>query len=238
MPIESSKQPYMAAAAAILLLTAGGLGYVLTGKTPAPASHDAVDGVLNNAVITAVTESRKAADPQTANQTANQTAGQTNGQTAVQLVAQTAQQIAAEPTPTGPPREDAVLANPGPDTMPTPTEAQPKAVDEEPTGSLDREVIRDGIQSMRPIVEKCYNETLKDFPDAEGRVMLAFTIAAEDDEGRVELSELDSEKTTLIDTMLHDCMLEAVGDLRFPAPEGNGKVNVKYPFNFAKNDAP
>ncbi|MEZ4461401.1 MAG: AgmX/PglI C-terminal domain-containing protein [bacterium] len=237
MPNDPSTQRYMIAAAAILLLTAAGMGYVLTMKSPPPADHDAVDDVLNNAVITAVTESHKAADPQTASQTANQTAGQTNGETAAQLVAQTAQQIAADP-PTGPPREDAVMANPGPDTVPTPTEAPPKAVDEEPTGSLDREVIRDGIQSMRPIVEKCYNETLKDFPDAEGRVTLAFTISAEDDEGRVELSELDTEKTTLIDTMLHDCMLEAVGELRFPAPEGNGKVNVKYPFNFAKAETP
>jgi hypothetical protein len=203
------------------------VGFVVVSrdkKEAPPLEHSEVDDVLNEAVISAVMAVNQPAPPAVS-----------------QTGAQTTAAIGPEPlndttSPEPPRREDQVMADPGPDwvaSVPEPSsEDAGTPVDDEPKGTLDREVIRDGIKTMRPVVESCYLETLADFPDAEGRVTLAFTIAAENNEGRVELAELDGETSTLIDAMLHDCMINALGDLKFPAPDGNGKVNVRYPFNF------
>ncbi len=229
MDVNRSAKPYAIAAVGILVVTTIGLVVVSSDKEEKPVEHVEVDDVLNKAVISAVT-AIEAPEVGLDHQTANQATE------AAQDIEETAKSVLG-PSPSEPAgREDAVMANPGPDwvaSVPEPPAADAGAEDEEPLGTLDREVIRDGIQAMRPVVESCYLETLADFPDAEGRVTLAFTIAAENDEGRVELAELDDETSTLIDAMLHDCMIKALGDLKFPAPDGNGKVNVRYPFNFS-----
>ncbi len=231
MDVNRSAKPYAIAAVAILVVTAIGLVVAQSEKEVQPTEHvEAIDDILNKAVISAVT-AIEVPDVGPDRQTANQATQ------AAQEIQDMAKSVLA-PSPSEPAvREDAVMADPGPDWVASvpepPAEHAGVPEDEEPHGTLDREVIRDGIQAMRPVVEACYLETLADFPDAEGRVTLAFTIAAEDDEGRVELAELDDEKSTLIDAMLHDCMIKALGDLKFPAPDGNGKVNVRYPFNFS-----
>jgi hypothetical protein len=230
MDVNRSPKPYAIAGLAILGVTVIGLIVVSSDKEE-PVEHvEALDDVLNKAVISAVT-AIEVPDVGTDTQTANQA---TQAAQEIQDMAKTV--LGSSPSDPAV-REDAVMADPGPDWVASvpesPAEDAGVPEDEEPHGTLEREVIRDGIQAMRPVVESCYLETLADFPDAEGRVTLAFTIAAENDEGRVELAELDGEKSTLIDAMLHDCMLKALGDLKFPAPEGNGKVNVRYPFNFS-----
>jgi hypothetical protein len=119
------------------------------------------------------------------------------------------------------------------DTLNRPGPAPSQDGDEEqPTGSLDRETVRDGIKAVTPLVKVCYEETLEDFPDAAGTITVGFRIIGEQGEGRVEMSELDSENTTLFDEKLHDCMLRSIGEATFDAPEGGGAVNVTYPFNF------
>ena len=231
MDVNRSSKPYAYAAIGIVVVTVVGFVVVSSDKAPkAEIETEVVDDVLNNAVISAVNaiNTQVVAPGEEASQTAAQTA---HG------IETTAKTILEPDSPEPPIREDAVMADPGPDWVASVAQPPSQDVgapdDEGPTGALDREVIRDGIKAMRPVVEACYHETLADFPDAEGKVTLAFTIAAENDEGRVELAQLDDEKSTLIDAMLHDCMLKALGDLKFPAPEGNGKVNVRYPFNFA-----
>ncbi|MFU8802492.1 MAG: AgmX/PglI C-terminal domain-containing protein [Bradymonadaceae bacterium] len=129
-----------------------------------------------------------------------------------------------------------------PPQIPTPQESgQPKPegdhrVDEtappEPQSQLAREQVMEGIEAFRPLVRECYEASLTDFPDASGRVVLGFEISAADGEGRVHLSELLDENTTLFDESLHDCMLESIADITFPVPEGGGTVRVTYPFNF------
>lgn len=106
--------------------------------------------------------------------------------------------------------------------------------DTAPTGTLDKATIKKGIESIRPLVKVCYEESLEDFPDAAGRVTVGFRVIGEEGEGRVELAELDQEKTTLFDERLHDCMMQQIGDATFDTPpEGGGVVNVTYPFSFA-----
>lgn len=115
---------------------------------------------------------------------------------------------------------------------PTPSDAPGDSADSPPSGTLDRETIRRGVDAVTPLVKVCYEDTLKDFPDAAGKITVGFRIIGEEGEGRVEMSELDPEQTTLFDERLHDCMLKTIGDARFEAPEGGGVVNVRYPFVF------
>lgn len=93
-------------------------------------------------------------------------------------------------------------------------------------------------EQYRPVAKRCYEETRAQFPDAQvdGRVELFFDIIAENNQGRVELAE-PGEGSTLFAGGLHDCMLDGLGDVVFPVPEGEQKVRVKYPFNFAQAQA-
>lgn len=225
MAIDQTTQRYMFAGATIIALTIAAL-VMLTSRDDAqtPPQVDAAEDILENAVITAVSVAQS--QPPTAPQPTPQDTPQP-----------AAQPTTAQPNPQPQPREDQVMANPGPDyaaaSVPVPAENN-----NQPTGTVDREGIRNVIQGMRPLVKNCYLETLNDFPEAEGKVVLAFTIAAEDGVGRVELSELDPEKTTLIDTFLHDCIQEALAEQEFPVPDGNGRVNVRYPFAFENKPKP
>lgn len=111
---------------------------------------------------------------------------------------------------------------------PAPSGADP---DELPPGKLDRDTIRKGIEAVTPLVKVCYEGALEDFPSAEGKITVGFRIIGEEGKGRVEMSELDPERTTLFDEKLHDCMLKTIGDAEFESPEG-GAVTVRYPFVF------
>lgn len=124
--------------------------------------------------------------------------------------------------------------SPPPDRPDSAGAAEGDESDEPPSGTLDKETIKQGIESIRPLVKACYEESLEEFPDAAGRVTVGFRVIGEEGEGRVELAELDEEKTTLFDERLHDCMMQQIGDATFDAPpEEGGVVNVTYPFSFA-----
>lgn len=225
--MDQNTQRFAVAAGAIVLVSAAGLVFLLSrDDTPPPAPGlEAVGDILDNAIIEAVTEATKT------------DVGGDAGVAGIDAAAlesrddKPSKAQAVSPSP----REDQVMANPGPNYMassvPVPAELSNKEGAEK-LGTLDRDVIRQGIQSIRPMVERCYHETLRDFPEAEGTIVLGFTIAAEEGIGRVELAEPDQDTSTLIDTVLHDCMTDAVGAVEFPAPQ-DGKVNVRYPFKFA-----
>lgn len=225
--MDQTTQRFATAAGAIVLLTAAAFVFLVSRDEP-PTSDPGVEAagdILDQAIIEAVTEVAK---PDAGNDAGQAVDGDASTARAQHKPAQ------AQTTPERP-REDQVMADPGPNYMassvPVPAELSKKD-DAEKLGTLDRDVIRQGIQSIRPTVEKCYHATLKDFPEAEGTIVLGFTIAAEDGIGRVELAEPDQDTSTLIDTVLHDCMTDAVGAVEFPAPQ-DGKVNVRYPFKFA-----
>lgn len=105
-----------------------------------------------------------------------------------------------------------------------------------PVGQLEKDDIRKGIEAVRPLVKVCYEDTLKEFPDAAGKVTIGFRIIGEDDKGRVEMTELADDGTTLFDEKLHDCLQKRVAEAEFETPSGGGVVNVNYPFVFS-NDA-
>lgn len=108
--------------------------------------------------------------------------------------------------------------------------------DELPAGQLDKDDVQAGIQAVRPLVKACYEDMLKEFPDAAGKVTVAFRIIGEDNKGRVEMSELAEDNTTLFDQQLHDCMQKSIAEAEFETPSGGGVVNVRYPFVFQTDE--
>lgn len=105
--------------------------------------------------------------------------------------------------------------------------------EEEVELKVSREEISAGIEAFRPFVRKCYEKTLKDFPDASGTINLAFTMESQDGKGQVFMSEI-GENTTLFDDALHDCLLYQISEVDFDlsTPDGH-QVYVRYPFTFA-----
>ena len=65
--------------------------------------------------------------------------------------------------------------------------------------------------------------------------MLSFEIVAADGTGHVDL-EAVAPDSSLHEQELHQCMLDELRTLEFPAPDGDGSVKVTYPFRFATAD--
>ena len=115
-----------------------------------------------------------------------------------------------------------------------PRTEEPEGKQSDPTrGTMNKEDVRKGIEAVRPLVKVCYEEMLQEFPKASGKVVVGFRIGAEDGEGRVEMSELKDDGTTLFDEKLHDCLQARISEAKFSAPSGGGVVDVRYPFVFA-----
>lgn len=101
-------------------------------------------------------------------------------------------------------------------------------------GVLERDEIQAVMFEIRPLVKKCYEKTLADFPNASGKVVIAFEIKGDEDdvEGRVELAELESEKSDLRDEKLHDCLMLVISDITTDSPGSGEVLRVNYPFSF------
>lgn len=110
--------------------------------------------------------------------------------------------------------------------------AEPAAGDGEP-GTLDPEYIRSAVQELKPLIRECYELALDQQPDLEGRLVVDFEIVGEPDVGGVvETSEID-EASDLRHPALDECIRETMYTAELPAPEGGGRVTVRYPFNFS-----
>ncbi|PCC73048.1 hypothetical protein SAMN02745121_06490 [Nannocystis exedens] len=91
-------------------------------------------------------------------------------------------------------------------------------------GSLDDDLIRRVVRAHGPEIEACYAAALERDAQANGVVLVAFTIGTA---GEVTATKVES--SDIGDQTLHACMREAVGGWLFPRPEG-GSVEVDYPF--------
>jgi len=92
-------------------------------------------------------------------------------------------------------------------------------------GSLSREVIRRVIRRHINEVRFCYEQQLIQDPDLEGRVTVAFIISPT---GAVQSASVRA--STLNDSRVESCIVQAVRRWTFPAPDGGGVVAVNYPF--------
>jgi len=82
------------------------------------------------------------------------------------------------------------------------------------------------ISQHRDEIRSCYSEELGRNPDATGRVIASFVIAAD---GLVRWARVHS--TTLNSSQLMGCVRDRVMSWQFPPPDG-GSENVNYPFVF------
>ena len=91
-------------------------------------------------------------------------------------------------------------------------------------GTLDDDLIRRVVRAHSPEIEACYATALGRDAEANGIVLVTFTIGAS---GEVTAAKIGS--SDIGDETLHGCMLAAVQGWLFPRPEG-GSVEVDYPF--------
>jgi TonB family protein len=91
-------------------------------------------------------------------------------------------------------------------------------------GSLDQDLIRRVVRAHGPEIEACYEAALDRDAEANGIVLVAFTIGTSG-----EVTAATIEQSDIADRTLHACMRGAVQKWLFPRPEG-GSVEVRYPF--------
>ena len=124
---------------------------------------------------------------------------------------------------------------------------QPAAVRTSPTtvaqagGQLSVAAVRAGIDAARPAVKRCYEEALSQKAGLAGKLMIKFVVAQEGGKGRIREADLDEEASdeTMLNPFLGMCVLKAMGEIEYPAPEGEGEVVVRFPFQFdATPDTP
>lgn len=91
-------------------------------------------------------------------------------------------------------------------------------------GSLDKDLIRRVVRAHIPEIRHCYNQALSRNPEAQGEVVLDFTIGVD---GKVTAATVAA--NSMGDAMAAECMRAAATGWLFPKPDG-GYVVVTYPF--------
>ncbi len=118
------------------------------------------------------------------------------------------------------------------------TDTQELAKTAKPGGEpvVSKEVIAQAFQDLKPNVKVCYEELLKDFPEASGKLSMNFVFETENGMSRLQMAEFNDD-TTLFDRKLHDCVAESVGALEFQQMPDGGRLAVTYPFDFRPADS-
>jgi hypothetical protein len=110
--------------------------------------------------------------------------------------------------------------------------------DDEHTGTMDPEYIRDAVQEIRPLLAECY-ELAKDAAEREGleapegRLVTRFVFTGEPDVGGVVEESEVLEESSLRDPTLEECFRETLYTLELPAPDEGGTITVHYPFELS-----
>jgi TonB family protein len=99
-------------------------------------------------------------------------------------------------------------------------------------GALSKEVVRAIVQRHIEDVRVCYGQALVQTPGVAGRVAVKFIVSQK---GQVQEAAVDSSNTN--HAKLDDCIVNAVREWTFPAPEGGGVVVVTYPFTLSTSKA-
>lgn len=99
-------------------------------------------------------------------------------------------------------------------------------------GGLEREVIAAEIGRATPSIKGCYDKGLAQRSTLSGLVMVHFVIGAA---GLVVKQR--AMRDTLGDEPTTSCILGVVSGMKFPPPEGDGVVNVTFPWVFMTAEA-
>jgi hypothetical protein len=98
---------------------------------------------------------------------------------------------------------------------------------------LARAEIQKVVSSAKSEVQRCYEEGILRNATLTGTVAVRFVIGVD---GRVKTVASYEPKTNLADPDVVQCVVAAIGVLRFPEPEG-GSVSVVYPLRLAQASA-
>jgi hypothetical protein len=139
------------------------------------------------------------------------------------------------PSPAPPTAQPARAASTSRPSQAVASRERPTETDESPStaevrGSLDREAIQDGIRTLLPDIKACYETALEKHPDLQGRVVVEMKIKAKDGQGVIDEAEIIPQEgdDDLNSPSTEHCLLQAMTNARFPAPDGD--VVVRYPF--------
>lgn len=112
-------------------------------------------------------------------------------------------------------------------------EAVDGAVKREPA-TLDREYIRDAVKNIEPLIQECFALGRARDPELQAaRVVVQFSIVGNEKLGGVvDESKIDEASSEGTNPLLLQCVRETMYSLELPAPRGQGRVEVTYPFSF------
>ena len=114
----------------------------------------------------------------------------------------------------------------------------PEGGSEAAAGKLDEAYIRSRIEDdLIPIANECYEAALEDDPKLAGKLVMSFGIAGDEEVGGVVDEAAIDPTSTMHHPELGECMRESTMSLSFPPPEGGGRTDVTYSFEFSP-DAP
>lgn len=105
-----------------------------------------------------------------------------------------------------------------------------------PRYAVSKTGIQAAVQDARPALVECYESWLQTNPGLGGKVVVNFEItpsAADPSLGVVSSAQLKEASTQ--HPLFESCILAAMSDLSFEAP--NGALKVTYPLNFSSPDA-
>ncbi len=94
---------------------------------------------------------------------------------------------------------------------------------------LDRSTIQSVIKKRNTSILYCYEKELQTNQDLRGRVVINFTIQLD---GKVKGVKVVSDKTTLKDKKVSDCVLDIMKSLAFPSRKAGEPIEINYPFKF------
>lgn len=104
-------------------------------------------------------------------------------------------------------------------------------------GAMDPKYIQEVVRSeLFPMAQKCYEELLSRKDAAAGRVLMKFTIAADEKlGGLVEDAEVEADGG-VADEKMSTCVRESLSTISFRPPAQGGVVTVQYPIVFSPDD--
>lgn len=101
--------------------------------------------------------------------------------------------------------------------------------------ALDKEEIRQGIMVVMPDMKNCYETMMKATgSSASGTATVKFKIVAKNGSGQLRDAEII--ETTFLNQLFSSCVIDTMQKAKFPAPKGDGEVEVTFPFTFTSDD--
>lgn len=136
------------------------------------------------------------------------------------------------PQPGGSPQAPAATPAAPPRAPPPPPVSIPEAEPQQESSeqpSVDKEELRRAIQTAFPLILQCFEDVAERYPGPQ-TVKIKFTIEGQGLTGKFKDGQVVD--STIQDPFAQACFLDSLMDVRFPAPQGGGRVTITYPFHF------